>query len=160
MKTITVLGNEYSIIEQKNERDKVEFKEDQLLIEYEDKSPESLLDDFLSDLLFNKVSDITDSFKKEGKIDLLGTLDVEITEKIDNKKTRIAKLKGNKIILKQDLVELPEDVIKYVIAHEIAHVSNKGHTKRFWKTVELIFPKYEEAKQELASNSNLIQGFV
>ena len=158
MKTITVLGKKYSIIEQKNQRNKVEFKQDQLLIEYEYKSPDSLLEDFLSDLLFNKVSDIADYFKKEGKIDLLGNLDFEITKKIDNKKTRIAKLKGNKIILKQDIVALPENVIKYVIAHELAHVSNKGHTKRFWKTVELICPNYNDAKKQLLIlNNNIVR---
>jgi predicted metal-dependent hydrolase len=154
MKTITVLDKEYSITEQKNDRNKVEFKEDQLLINFKDRSASSLLKEFLSDLLFNKVSEISEAIKKEGKIDLLGNLDFEIVEKIDKKKTRIAKLKGNKIILKQDLVALPENVIKYVIAHEIAHVSNKGHTKRFWKTVELICPNYKDAKKQLQILNN------
>ena len=90
--------------------------------------------------------EIYEIIKKEEKIGLLGTLDFEITDQIDNKKTRIAKLKGNKIILKQDLISLPENLIKYVLAHEMAHISNKRHTKRFWKTVELIIPKYKDAK--------------
>ena len=149
MKTITVLGKEYSIIEQKNDRNKIEFKKDQLLIDFKDKSTSSLLKEFLSDLLFNKVSEISEAIKKEGKIDLLGNLDFEIIEKIDNKKTRIAKLKGNKIILRQDIVALPENVLKYILAHEIAHVANKSHTKKFWKTIELICPNYKEPQEQL-----------
>lgn len=154
MKTTIVLGKEYPIIEQKSGQNKVEFKEDQLLINFKDRSAGSLLKEFLSDLLFNKVSEISETIKKEGKIDLLGNLDFEITDKIDNKKTRIAKLKSNKIILKQDIVTLPENVLKYILAHEIAHVTNKSHTKKFWKTVELICPEYNEAQLQLVSKSN------
>lgn len=149
MKKITVFGNEYSIIRQEKDKNKVEFRQDQILVNAKDTSEGTLLQDFLSDLLFNKALDISEIIKKEGKIDLLGTLDFEITKQIDNKKNRIAKLKGNKIILKQDLISLPENLIKYIIAHEMAHISNKKHTERFWKTVELICPNYKNAKNKL-----------
>jgi len=154
MKAAIVLGKEYPIIEQKSNQNKVEFKEDQLLIYFKDRSASSLLKNFLSDLLFNKISEISEAIKKEGKIDLLGNLDFEITEKIDNKKTRIAKLKGNRIILKQDIVALPENVLRYILAHEIAHVANKSHTKKFWKTVGLICPNYKEPQEQLTNLNN------
>jgi len=44
---------------------------------------------------------------------------------------------------------LPEDLLKYVIAHEIAHAFIKTHTKRFWKVVESIHPNYKEAQNIL-----------
>ncbi|RLE69888.1 MAG: hypothetical protein DRJ37_07350, partial [Thermoprotei archaeon] len=62
---------------------------------------------------------------------------------IDNKRRRIAKLKGNKILVRLNAVALPEPALKYIIAHEIAHIFNKRHTKRFWRMVETIYPEYE-----------------
>ena len=89
--------------------------------------------------------------KQEGKIDILGNLDFEIVKRIDNKKERIAKLKGNRIILQLDAIVLPENILRYIVAHEIVHVENKRHTKKFWKTVELICPDLREAQQQLKS---------
>jgi len=45
-----------------------------------------------------------------------------------------------------------------VMAHEIAHVANKRHTKKFWKTVELICPNFRATHvcmQQLTSLGNL-----
>lgn len=149
MKTITVLGKDYPIIEERTDKDTVQFKEDQLFITSNRKPTELLLKEFLADLLFSKLLEISEEIKKEGKIDLLGNLDFEITKKIDNKKGRIAKLKDNRIILKLDTVALPENVLKYIVAHEMAHIANKRHTKKFWKTVKLICPNFREAQKQL-----------
>ncbi|MER3602231.1 MAG: hypothetical protein C4339_05890 [Nitrososphaerota archaeon] len=48
-------------------------------------------------------------------------------------------LDGNKILVKVNAVALPNSVLKYVIAHGLAHIFTKTHTKGFWKTVELMF---------------------
>ena len=151
MKTITVLGKDYTITEEKADKDIVQLKESRVLITCNRRSAESLLKEFLADLLFNKLVEIYEQIKKEGKIDLLGNLDFEITKKIDNKKDRIAKFKGNRIILKLDAVALPETVLRYIVAHEIAHVTTKRHTRKFWKTVELICPSFREAQQQLTN---------
>ena len=149
MEVVTILGKDYPIVEE--ETDTVQINEDRVSIPSNKRSPESLLKEFLADLLFNKIEAIHEEIKQEGKIDLLGNLDFEIAERIDNKKNRIAKLKGNKIILKLDAVALPENILSYIIAHEIAHVENKRHTKKFWKTVELICPNFRKAQQQLTS---------
>jgi len=52
-------------------------------------------------------------------------------EKIDGKKQRIAKLKGNKILVKLNAATLPESALKYIIVHEIAHIFTKRHCKKF-----------------------------
>jgi len=53
------------------------------------------------------------------------------------KKGRIAKLKGNRIILQLYGIALPENILEYIVAHEVAHIENKRHTTKFSKTVEL-----------------------
>jgi len=150
MNVVTILGEDYSIIEEKSDNDTVQFKEKGVLITFNKKPAESLLKEFLAELLFKKLTQIQEEIKKEGKIDLLGNLDFEITDKIDNKKDRIAKLKGNKIILRLDTMSLPESLLRYIIAHELAHIENKRHTEKFWKTVELMCPNFRKAQQQLA----------
>ena len=147
MEVVTIFGKNYPIVEEKSET--VQFNEDRVFIPFNRRSPESLLKEFLADLLFNKLEEIHEEIRKEGKIDLLGNLDFEIVKRIDNKKERIAKLKGNRIILQLDAIALPEGILRYIVAHEIAHIENKRHTRKFWKTVEVICPNFREAQQQL-----------
>jgi predicted metal-dependent hydrolase len=83
-------------------------------------------------------------------------LDFEIVEKIDNKKERIAELKGNKILIKLNAVVLPKSALKYIVVHEIAHAITKRHTKRFWEIVETIYPNYGIGQKLLAKYRKLL----
>ena len=89
------------------------------------------------DFLYSQLVEIYDQIKGDGKIEIFGDLDFEIVEKIDNKKQRIAKLKGNKILVKLNAVALPKSALEYMIVHEIAHTFTKRHTKKFWKIIDL-----------------------
>jgi len=153
---VTIFGKDYLIVEEKT--DTVQLNEERVSIPSNKNQPGSLLKEFLADLLFNKLEEIHEKIKKEGKIDLLGNLDFEIAKKIDNKKWRIAKLKGNRIILQLDSIALPENILRYIVAHEIAHVENKRHTRKFWKTVELVCPNFRESQQQLENLSKTMRG--
>jgi predicted metal-dependent hydrolase len=83
-------------------------------------------------------------------VEVQGDLDFEVFGKIDNKESRLAKMKGNKILVKLGTIGLPEAELRYIVAHEIAHITNKRHTKQFWKTVKLICPDYEESQKSLS----------
>jgi len=99
--------------------------------------------DSSADLLYSQLFKIYEQIKREGRVEVFGSLDFEVVGKIDNKKQRIAKLKGNKILVKLNAVALPKSALKYIIAHEIAHTFTKRHTKKFWKIVETIYPNFE-----------------
>lgn len=47
------------------------------------------------------------------------------------------------------LMHFPLDVIDYVIAHELAHLSEMNHSPKFWDKVAQIVPDYESAKSKL-----------
>jgi predicted metal-dependent hydrolase len=47
------------------------------------------------------------------------------------------------------LMHFPLDVIDYVIAHELAHLSEMNHSHKFWDKVAQIVPDYELAKSKL-----------
>jgi len=150
MKTITIFGKDYTIeTQQRSEKDSIQQKENLILVESHTKPANTLLKEYLTELLYNQLSKMYEQIKKDGKIEVFGDIDFEIMDKIDNKKERIAKLKENRILVKINAVALPEEALKYLITHEIAHTFTKIHTKKFWKIVKAIHPKYEEGQNLL-----------
>jgi predicted metal-dependent hydrolase len=52
------------------------------------------------------------------------------------------------------LVMAPDDVIDYVVVHELAHLREQNHTRRFWSIVQRFNPEYETHVEWLAENSS------
>lgn len=53
------------------------------------------------------------------------------------------------ILLSVFLVQLPDELIDYVIIHELAHTAHMNHSQRFWKTVEQYCPNYKSLRVRL-----------
>jgi predicted metal-dependent hydrolase len=47
------------------------------------------------------------------------------------------------------LVHFPPHIIDYVVAHELAHLRQMNHSKRFWAVVERLYPDYKAARDTL-----------
>ncbi len=60
---------------------------------------------------------------------------------------------GN-INLSTRLLFAPEEVIDYVIIHELAHLIEANHSHRFWKLVEDAMPEYREHEKWLKENGH------
>jgi predicted metal-dependent hydrolase len=56
--------------------------------------------------------------------------------------------KGN-LSFNWNLMIAPEPVIDYVIIHELIHIQEMNHTKRFWKLVDKHCPRWREHKKWL-----------
>jgi len=54
------------------------------------------------------------------------------------------------------LIMAPLEVVDYVVAHEIAHLTERGHSKDFWAKVGAIMPDYRKAKSWLKENGYLL----
>lgn len=55
------------------------------------------------------------------------------------------------------LIKAPISVIDYIIVHEIAHLLESNHTRRFWAIISVQLPKYPEAKEWLKDNGSLLE---
>ena len=53
------------------------------------------------------------------------------------------------ISLNSALVYLPQNLIEYVIIHELCHIKFLNHSHKFWKLVENYIPNYSKLEQEL-----------
>jgi len=47
------------------------------------------------------------------------------------------------------MMKLPQDVLQYIIVHELAHIKHKHHQKAFWRLVEHYLPDYKARVKEL-----------
>jgi predicted metal-dependent hydrolase len=81
---------------------------------------------------------------EQNGIEVYGNLKIVVAN-ID----KVAFLKGNTIYVNIKARGYPDFVLKYIIAHELAHIAVKRHTWRFWKVVRMVYPEYEKGKEEL-----------
>jgi predicted metal-dependent hydrolase len=56
---------------------------------------------------------------------------------------------GGSIRLSWRLVHLDPALADYVIAHEVAHLAELNHSKRFWSLVARLYPEWREARERL-----------
>lgn len=50
------------------------------------------------------------------------------------------------------LVLMPEEILDYVVVHELAHRLQMNHSTEFWDEVEKILPDYRKRRQWLKEN--------
>jgi predicted metal-dependent hydrolase len=63
--------------------------------------------------------------------------------------------KGN-ICFSFRLVMAQVPVIDYVVAHELVHIKEKNHSRKFWDKVQAVMPDYKEHKRWLRINQYLL----
>lgn len=47
------------------------------------------------------------------------------------------------------LIHFGQDIIDYVVAHELAHLHEMNHSPRFWQVVRNVLPDFEAAREQL-----------
>ena len=57
----------------------------------------------------------------------------------------------NKINLNLQLMGLPDNLIDYVILHELTHTKIKNHSASFWRALENLLPDYQYQRNQLCS---------
>jgi predicted metal-dependent hydrolase len=62
--------------------------------------------------------------------------------------------KSGAINLNLNLVKAPEDIIDYIILHELCHMRIKEHSHRYWDLIYKFIPNYREKIERLKVNGN------
>lgn len=74
---------------------------------------------------------------------------------VKNLKNRWGSLtKDNSLHFNFNLIKAPQDVIDYVVIHELCHFKIKGHSYRFWDYLKLYVPDYEKNTSWLERNTD------
>lgn len=70
--------------------------------------------------------------------------------KINGAKTRWGSCSGKKSLnFSWRLIMADNDVIDYVVVHELAHITEMNHSVRFWAIVERFLPDYKARQKQL-----------
>ena len=56
------------------------------------------------------------------------------------------------------LIMAPPDVLRYVAAHEVAHLVEMNHSDRFWAVVEGLYPGWQTQRAWLRSHGGALHG--
>ena len=54
------------------------------------------------------------------------------------------------------LMMAPENVLRYVIVHELSHLTHMNHSRKFWDNVERHMPNYKQYKRWLKDNGHTL----
>lgn len=69
---------------------------------------------------------------------------------LSNARTRWGSCHANgRIHLNWRLVQMPIELLDYVVAHEVAHLMEMNHSPRFWNIVEQLVPNHALRRKEL-----------
>lgn len=76
--------------------------------------------------------------------------------KVSNSNVSWGSCNFNKVInFSWRLSMLPEEIIEYVVVHELVHLKELNHSKNFWKLVETMLPNYRTYRNWLKNNNHL-----
>ena len=170
----------YDIVRRNIKYPRLEFKTKELvlILPKNCRDPESIIEKHKA-WIYNKMSLINDSMNEAKK----KTLDLKRTDKefrdmvkhyvenvskgldiqINNIFFRNMKSKWGSCSSKKNLTinthlkYLPENLIEYVIYHEMIHLIERKHNNHFWNMISQKFPEYQKMEQELFSYSFSIQ---
>ncbi len=105
-------------------------------------------------------------YKREAKEKIVGRINYYSNRlhlfpkgiKITNAKSRWGSCsRGNRLSFSWRIIMASLTVIDYILIHELAHIREKNHSKRFWAYLESILPDYKKHRLWLKENGHLIQ---
>ncbi|MEK6733531.1 MAG: SprT family zinc-dependent metalloprotease, partial [Pseudomonadota bacterium] len=150
---IPIFGDEYDIIQNdKNIRDSIIIENNKIIIS------SSMKDLNINSLLISKLKKI---FKQElEKAVSLYAKEINVSYKsisIKDTKTRwgSCSTSGN-LSFSWRLIFAPKSVFEYVVIHELCHIKEMNHSRRFWRIVESICPNYKQSVMWLKQNGQVL----
>jgi predicted metal-dependent hydrolase len=81
----------------------------------------------------------------------VGILGVRVSHlRLSQAKTRWGSCGANgRVTLNWRLIQMPLELIDYVVVHELAHLREMNHSPRFWRAVERVLPDYAARRAAL-----------
>jgi hypothetical protein len=75
--------------------------------------------------------------------------------RLSNAKTRWGACHPDgRVRLNWRLIQMPPDLIDYVVVHELAHLREPNHSRRFWRRVADVLPDYEQRRRTLRRDAH------
>ncbi|MEM2057736.1 MAG: YgjP-like metallopeptidase domain-containing protein [Thermoproteota archaeon] len=137
-----IFGEQYRVQNQTG-RPGIDFVEKTIRMQIRNENHRKLIRQQLKDLLARKLRNIVEEYA--GKTRLTPN---KIAIRQQKTKWGSCSNRGN-ISFNLKLVCLPEQIIRYIVLHEILHLKHKKHTALFWEEMAEEFPQYKEMEKNL-----------
>jgi predicted metal-dependent hydrolase len=143
------LGRQYKLVVKTSDKNSVTFAKGQLIV---------CTKKATSNISHNK--QLIDTWFSERADTIFGERFLEMLKRFDYEKAPVLKIREmkkrwgsflnkEKIFLNPKLIHTSKECIDYVIVHELCHFKHKDHSKKFWKYLELKYPKWKPIKDRL-----------
>ena len=77
---------------------------------------------------------------------------------IRNQKTRWGRCSSKRNLnFNWRLVMAPQEILDYIVVHELCHLAYLDHSRQFWQLVEVILPDYMQRRNWLRVNGGLLE---
>ncbi|MDR3186669.1 MAG: M48 family metallopeptidase [Christensenellaceae bacterium] len=142
---ITLLGKEFPIIGTSHNSDDYGYDGTKFYM------PENLTTDKIKFIIFDIYKNIAIKYINKRVNYIKSLMNLEPTAvKINDAKTRWGSCSRKKVVNFSWLLIIAEDeVVDYVIVHELSHFFEMNHSDRFWNIVGQVIPNYKEYRKKL-----------
>jgi len=105
-------------------------------------------------------------YKREAKVIIAGRIDYYSNRlrlfpkgiKITSPKHRWGSCsRDNRLSFSWRMIMAPLTIIDYILIHELAHIKEKNHSRRFWRYLESILPDYRRQRLWLKENGHRLR---
>jgi predicted metal-dependent hydrolase len=153
-KTIPLFGKQYSLSNIDSLRNHIQIKGDVIEVYSLLSANNKTLIKFLKNKLLLEITDIITVLSKQHKMKFS-----EI--KLTNSKSKWGSCSSNLILrFNWRLIFTPQEILNYVIIHEMCHLVEMNHSKSFWNLVAKLYPEYKTAKLWLKENGSRLHQYL
>ena len=140
-----IANDKYTIIPQKN-RQKLHYSNNTFYINPKEdiNSLEKKIQKKLCEIYHPVIKEKIDEINNQTLNYTYKSLTVKIVSSLWGHCTR-----DNKIMINLKILNASEDIIKYLIIHELSHISIKNHSPKFWRLVQTFCPNYKKLRKNL-----------
>lgn len=112
-------------------------------------SPKVLLENWYKIKAEKKLTEKTDYFSK-----LIGVYPKSLTVKNYKSRWGSCSIKGD-LSYNWRIILAPNHILDYVVVHELCHLLEHNHSKKYWQHVEDYFPEWKNSRNWLRQNNYL-----
>jgi predicted metal-dependent hydrolase len=150
---LPIMGQEYKIITHPTTSGKVRIIDNELHIYGNIISSGLILEKLLKTTLRDKIIFYADKFTKQ-----IDTKYNKISLRDTKSRWGSCSSKGN-LSFCWRIIFAPEEIIKYLVAHEISHLLEMNHSTKFWQIVSSLDNNYKHSEQWLKNNGNILHQY-
>lgn len=138
-----IFGEKYAIERADVDKPVVDHVQRKIALNPEKREHARQIVNLLKKILRKKTEEIVNEYSVR-----IGLKPVKIAIRRQKTKWGSCSSSGN-ISLNLKLVCLPEELIRYVIYHELVHLKHRKHDRAFWRMISQEFPDHEKMEKEL-----------